>query len=286
MVQVIQCPRCGWQNEPTAIMCGGCGKALPVAASMPGNAFAPGAGYYPPAPMGADYPTVSGLPTQQDLALPAGVAPAPRITGQPASTRKPAVWPGARDQQMYRPKQGAWWHAPLAVVLTLAVLAGLAVGLWGLVVRPSLHSQVDGAIATALGSMVDRFPAITDRELTVVQTFRASESDANVLLQRDVVPNSGLDSATVALRQGQIVVTYATFGQAGTIYTTLQVQGNQLVATHTQVDGIASWVETGDELQFTINQALQQLQTKTPHGFRSVVVNGGQIVVVLNTAGS
>lgn len=288
MVQVIQCPHCGWQNEPAAIMCGGCGRPLPMMGATSGDGRAAGASFAAASPGNAEYPTLSDLPTQEDLPRPAITAAALRSTGAPAAGGKPAVWPGAQEQRTPRSQErrGGWWRGLLAGVLALGLLVGLAAGVWALAVRPTLHAQVDGSIDSGLSSVIGRLPAITDSQLRSGQIFRGSETDANTVLAKDIVPNSGLDSATVSFQQGQVVVTYVALGQQGTISTTLQVQGGQLEATNTQVDGELSWVETGDELQATINRALQHVQAKTPHGFKSVQVDGGQITVVLNSAGS
>lgn len=282
MIEAIQCPHCGWQNEPTAVMCGGCGQLLrtqdPVA---PGGSRQtsswPAARSGSPAGPNADLPTMYNAPA---------ATPAARRTG--AGAPNAPAWPGGPDGRASaatRKKPGRWWRVALALLLTLAVLAAIAAAAWGLIIRPAIHTQVDNAIGGALNSAIASLPSVPEQALLAVGSkVTISQDETNALLQRELPQNTGLVGASVAYQPGVIEMTYSAYGQSGTIDTSLQVQGSQVVATNTQVNGVLGWVESGSELQTTLNQALGQLQNKTPHGFQSVQVSNGQLTVILRTA--
>jgi hypothetical protein len=267
MLQSIRCPQCGWQNEPTAIMCGGCGQPLRTMAEMGGAGRDQLAG----AASASDLPTL--------LDVPPPVAPGARSTGAP--------WPGAQAAAQPRARgRGRFLRGLLALGIALAVLAVIAGGLWSLLIRPALHNQVDTLIGQSFDQAVARVPTFSDEDFRAYgPAFRVSESDINAELQRALPSGSGLDSATVAFRSGALLGTYSAYGTTGTVQTTLQVRGGQLQLAQTQVSGPLGWVETGDELQATLNQGLAQLSSKTPHGFNSVSVGADAITLVLNTAG-
>lgn len=269
MLQSIRCPQCGWQSEPTAIMCGGCGQPLRTLAAMGGAELDPLPGAQPA--------TASDLPTLYDVPPP--VAPSARPTGAP--------WPGTQAAPQPRVRgRGRFMRGLLALAITLAVLAVIAGGFWSFLIRPALHNQVDGLIGRSLNQAVARVPQISDDDLLAGgSTIPVTQSDINAELQRALPSGSGLNSVTVAFRSGVLLGTYSAYGTTGTVQTTLQVQGGQLQVAQTQVSGPLGWVETGDELQATLNQGLAQLSSKTPHGFNSVSVGADTITLVLNTAG-
>jgi hypothetical protein len=267
MLQSIRCPQCGWQNEPTAIMCGGCGQPLRTTAAM-------GVAGSDPLPS-AEPTTASDLPTLYDVPPP--VAASTRHTGAP--------WPGTQAAPQPRARGRGFRRGLLALAITLAVLAVIAGGLWSLLVRPALHSQVDGLIGQSLDQAVARVPQISADDLPALGSIPVTAGDINAELQQALPSGSRLNSVTVLFRSGMVVGTYSAYGTTGTVQTTLQVQGGQLQVAGTQVSGPLGWVETGDELQATLNQGLAQLSSKTPHGFDSVSVGENSITLVLNTTG-
>jgi hypothetical protein len=287
MTQTIQCARCGWQNESTAIMCGGCGqmlRAAPPAVAPTSVAPAPWQpeGRARPASAESDLPTLYDAPTQR--AHPAH--PARPSAGPSARAQQPTVWPGAQAGVVPRRKPGRRWRRVLlALVLALALLASIAAGAWGLAIRPAAHQQVDGTVASALDSAVARVPTIPALALQFGQTSATiSDADVNALVQQQLQQSSGLDSLAVAFQPGAVLVTYSAYGRSGTVRSTLVVRGGSLQAANTQVTGILGWVETGDELQATVNRSLAQLKARTPYGFQSVDVESGKLTVALKTS--
>ncbi len=269
MVQWMRCPHCGWQNEPTAIMCGGCGQPLQATRAI----GAVGGGQAPE----------GDLPTTLDVRPP--MAPAARPTGAPAQP----IAPPASDMAPRRGRVGVGGcvaRGLLVLVITLGVLAGIAASVWGLAIRPTAHARVDGAISRALQQGVARVPPVPPQALRAgLTSFEATESEVNAELRQDLNSGQGLESVSVSFQSGVVVLTYTAYGMTGTIRARPRVQGGALQITQTHVSGPLGWVESGDELQATVNQGLAPLRSKTPYGFKSVSVAGGVIRLALNTSG-
>jgi hypothetical protein len=297
----IRCPRCGWQNEPTALMCGGCGQPLPtpglyVAGGsvgrpaylpppgdpagptrpiLPPNAAAPGRVGYVPL---SDEPTIQDLPrVLPPLASPPGKAPIWPQAGAPLPAPAP---PGRRR------RGSCLGSCLLTFVLLLAALAAGVWGAWAFAIRPALHTSADNAIRSGLRTALANLPALTPEELKVgLTTIPINEDDVNGVLEKRLASAGGLVTAQVAFQSGRVVVQYSALRLPGTISTTLTAQGSRLVATNTQVSGALGQVETGDELQTTLNQVLAELQSKTPYGFSDVQSKDGTLTLRLNATG-
>ncbi|HEV2459219.1 MAG TPA: hypothetical protein VGS80_12745, partial [Ktedonobacterales bacterium] len=125
----VTCARCGWQNEPTARMCGGCGQ--PLRSSLPGE--------------GQPYTSTDTMPYSgeaETLYAPPAVPPdLPQsvVSRPPGGTASSAAWPeaGARSRAGSQATKGLrWWRAPLILLLVLGLLVGTSLGAWALIVRP------------------------------------------------------------------------------------------------------------------------------------------------------
>ncbi|HEX9413510.1 MAG TPA: hypothetical protein VF916_08395 [Ktedonobacterales bacterium] len=190
-------------------------------------------------------------------------------------------WSAPAAQPRARRGMGCLW----AFLLTLVLLSCAVVGGWAAVVRPAIHAQVDRAIGTALDTAVANVPAVPAEALQLVgPTFVVTEADTNAALQHDLPATGKPDELAVSYLPGAVEVRYLARGWRGTIQTTLLVRSGQLVATNTRVSGILAWVETGAELQSTVNQALTQLEAKTPFGFEAVAITTGHLAITLKTA--
>jgi hypothetical protein len=250
-------------------MCGGCGQPLQAT----GTLGAAGGGQTPD----------SDLPTLLDVRPPA--APAGQPLGAPA---RPAAQPanGAAPRRARVGAGGCLARGLLVLVITLGVLAGIAASVWGLAIRPSAHAMVDSAISRTLQQGVARVPPVPPQALRAgLTSFDATESEVDAELRQNLRSGRGLEGVNVSFQSGVVVFSYTLYGMTGAIRARPQVQGGALQVTQTQVDGPLSWVETGDELQATINQGLAPLRSKTPYGFKSVSVADGVILLTLNTSG-
>ena len=119
----IICTRCGWQNDSTARMCGGCGAPLYIA--DPGATSQA----YPVLP---DPPTLTppgsqgpGAYAAQPYVQPA--TPPPMLQMPTPVTAAPAAWPGP-GQAKARAGRGTfrWWIIPLVILVAILVM-GLGV---------------------------------------------------------------------------------------------------------------------------------------------------------------
>ncbi|HEV2238889.1 MAG TPA: hypothetical protein VGR57_19680 [Ktedonobacterales bacterium] len=269
----IQCARCGWHNEATAIMCGGCGQ--PLRASAPS--------YPPPATaQWAQAPaTTPGVPAARRAsgASNAPTWPAPGGWVPPANAA-PAARAAARPRRSGC-LSGCLWT--LAITVTLFAL--LVAGTWGLVVRPAVHAQADSALASGIGALIASVPAIPEQALQFTgPTFTVSEASTNDLLRQAAPAVNGMQTLTARYTPGVARVHYAARGWAGDITMRPLVRGGQIAVEDVHVTGILGWIESGPELQVTLNRQLAALTGKTPHGFASLSVATGQMMVTLKTA--
>jgi hypothetical protein len=248
----IVCQNCGWQNEPTARMCGGCGR--PLRESDPGaTAFVGGAGIglASPAENGAtlahDAPTLAGLETALD-APPLKVA----WPGVAASRGKRAHADGAAA-----PSETPWWRIPLIVGAVLAVLVIALLGTWALGIRPAIHTSLDTQMRTVLDSGV--YAAFTPSSALSSGTYNISASSLNSLVATQLSAGSPVSNVTIAFAHNQVIVTYAFWGSSGQVVSSLGVQNSRAVATGTSVDCPLCLVESGDEMEATFNDALSKI---------------------------
>ena len=85
---------------------------------------------------------------------------------------------------------------------------------------------------------------------------------------------------TAQFRDGAVGVTYSLPITGGSITTKLVVRNGRLVAQDTHVEGLAGWLESGDELQVTLNDALALLPSDDH--FSSVTSRNGTLSVTVS----
>jgi hypothetical protein len=232
----IQCAHCGWLNDPGARMCGGCGR--PLVASVTN------------APMKGGVPADEAItdPELQTVAAPRGratpVAPPPIPTGLRMS-------PVAR--------------VFLILGVVILILACVCAGAWGLVLRPSLHNQVDGAIRAQMDNLADQANAALIDAIPQIQarggTFAGSVSAStlNQQIAASASSQSPVSNTHVSFADDQLKITFDSNNQQNSITTTLGTASGHLVARGTTVTGLIALVESGPELESSINDALSRL---------------------------
>ena len=247
----IVCARCAWQNEPTARMCGGCGAPLRTPEPGAVNAYQPGLtgaasvgapGYYSP-----DAPTTM-TPTPPDLL---GMG----LPGQPQAAGAIGAWPGAVAPVATQTKPRA--DRKRIAIISGAVLAALIVGLfgaWFVIIQPALHRTVDTQLRNALASTVSNVP----RNLPSAQ-YRVSISEVNGTLGQLLPVDAPIKNLQAHASGGEIVFTYSFFGGSGSVTTQPYVSGGRLQVEGTRVDGLLSLVESGDQTQSALDDALNTI---------------------------
>ena len=254
--ETLVCARCGWRNEATARMCGGCGQ--------PSRALDPAAttAVHPVSPDTA-FPSA---PTSYATGKQAAYAPAERPPYAPPSTRTPSRWPDASGSTTPRPASPAsrhprgWARGLIVFLVVLLVLTGGLLGAWALVIRPAVHTAVDSSLRAALDNAVQT----TTADITVVPngqyTLPAAAFDAEI--QRQLPTDSHISDAHLDFIRDGVRVTYRFFGRPGSITTHLAASDGHVVARGTTVEDVLSLVESGDEMEATLNEALGRLPSR------------------------
>ena len=257
----IVCPACGWRNEQTARMCGGCGTLLPSA----------GGGSRPDATVALPAAPVAGIagPLAGDDATTV-YAPATPGYGQPPPyvppTSGPAAW-GAAPRALpagYRAAPGVsvgrTGRRLLVAALLLVVLACGGLGAWSVVARPVLHERVDGALSAALDTAADNLSAsLSALPPGVGGTAEIPAAEVNDLLAQHLPANVPVRDVVLRFANGGVRVHYSLLGRDGAVATQLSIVDGRLVAQDTAVFGPLRLVETGAELQHTLAEALARL---------------------------
>jgi hypothetical protein len=176
---------------------------------------------------------------------------------------------------------GCLWSLAIALALGVA----LVVAAWSLVLRPPIHAQADGALAKGIGALVAGVPPIPEQALQVTGSMvTVSEASTNDALQQAAATTGAQNWLTVRYEPSVVLVHYAVRGNSGDITMQPRVRNGQIEVENVHVTGILGWIESGPELQATLNRELAPLSGKTPHGFASVSVVTGQLTVTLKTA--
>lgn len=283
----IVCPACGWHNEPSARMCGGCGTVLPALAARMGT---PGATVALPSP-----PIAPGSAGDNATTVYVPQAPPAPIYGQPPPyvppASGPAAWTPPTPQTARaggavhgRTVAGRGWRRLLVAVLVLAVLACAGLGAWNAAVRPALHTQVDGALAAALDSAADQMASrLSALPPGVGGTVEIPAGLVNDLIQQRLPADVPVRDVVLQFTNGGVRVHYSLLGRDGTLVTQLASVGGRLVAHDTAVYGPLRSIETGPELQRTLAGALARL----PHNvaISKVRVSGDSLFLTARTTG-
>src|SRR5258706_15765305 len=146
----LMCPHCGWRNEGTARMCGGCGQ--PLRDSSGGQPRPASGSPYGAASYANDAPT----------SLSSGVEAPRNARAGPPGGGNPAAWPGpgnsAGAAQASRSARG-WRRALLIVFVVLLVLAVRRIAAWSGIIRPAVHNAVDTQLRADFARAVHAIPA-------------------------------------------------------------------------------------------------------------------------------
>jgi hypothetical protein len=230
----IICPQCGWRNEPTARMCGGCGQPLHTPIAPP-----------------ADPEAITDPDLRRATPFP-GYAPPGGYADDVARTQ-PAILPEALPARTGVTKRDARARLARNVLLALLVLTIVGALAWASVIRPALHQRVDSLLRTILDTDAATVVAVQPG------TYAITAASLNAYLAEHPIANSPLTDPQVHFTDGKAIVTFHLLGGQGSVSTVLYAVNGRFFATSTVVDGWLSLVESGDELQAAINEALSYL---------------------------
>jgi hypothetical protein len=271
----IICARCGWQNDATARMCGGCGTPLRVADPGATSQADTGAAVWAPRQADALAPdaptTVSPYPAlaadanhPRAYAQPATPPPIPQMPTPVTVASPPMAWPGAvQSKSKPLPGKFRWWVIPVVIFTVIVVLGVLGLGIWGLGIQPSTANSLNSLFPSALNSaFTQENSSLTPDHNRQVQI---SASDLNALI-RAKSPASGpvtnLDAGYVTAPYPGLRLTYnfnvfSTELQDTTAY--FSVENGRLALRGTVVDGSMSLFMSGDQMEQILNAGLGKL---------------------------
>ncbi|HEY7019720.1 MAG TPA: hypothetical protein VH349_01310 [Ktedonobacterales bacterium] len=153
----------------------------------------------------------------------------------------------------------------LILGVVILILACVCAGAWGLVLRPALHNQVDGAMRTQMNNLADQasralieaIPTIQSKGGTLVGSVAAST--LNQQIAASASSQNPVSNTHVSFADGQLKITFDSNNQQNSITTTLGTASGHLVARGTTVTGLIALIESGPELESAINDALSRL---------------------------
>lgn len=264
----IICAHCGWQNDSTARMCGGCGmplRSIDPGATSQDNAGPGGWGPGPGNLVSQDAPTImspgGGNVAAQAYAQPATPPGIPQIPTPVTAASPAAAWPAA-GQAKAKPatRRFRWWIIPVAILIALIVLGFLGLGVWGLGIQPSTANSVNATFPSALNSAFAQVNgSLTPNHNGQVQ-ISAATLDALIKAKS---PSSGpvtaIDFNYITFPRAGFKLTYTfNFFGAEEQDTTaeLSLESGRLAARSTVVDGSMSLFESGDQMEQNLNNAL------------------------------
>lgn len=259
----IICGRCGWRNEGTARMCGGCGQPLRVTGMPVGGALtqavpirsAPAQTSGMPSPTTPQTPPASAYPVASTAPQP------PYFAAQAFAT---PTWPGDGQQggaaARAATKRGRS-RVPTVLLVTLCVLLVATLGAWALVIRPAIHATVDSQLQSALDTAIEQAaPAQANIPPGTRLTITIPASDLNADINSEL-GNLPVKNVQVHFHSdGYVVASYTLLGGDGGIVTQLvPLTGGRVEAVNTNVTGLLSLVESNDEMTRTFDEALGRL---------------------------
>lgn len=249
----IVCAHCGWRNEVTARMCGGCGQPLRVSGAPAAHAALTQAVPIQTAPTQATAVySAADVPPQAPYVAPYAAARAPVWPGDGQSPGGAAAPPAARRSR---------WRVLIALLVTLCVLLAAGLGAWALVLRPALHAAVDGQLQRALDTAIEQAtPAAANIPPGTRLSITISAADVNSDINSELgdVP---VKNVQVHFRAGGYIITrYTLLGRDGGIVTQLvPLADGRVEAVNTTVTGPLKLVESSDEMTSTFDEALGRL---------------------------
>jgi len=158
--------------------------------------------------------------------------------------------------------------------VSIVIVIGLLLS-GGFLARELIHIAVDSQIAL---SMTSSITSITDLSTNGLQSS-VSAGQVNDWITTNRSATSVVDLLSVAFHPNYVLIKYSVFGTTGTVQTGITAQSGKLMLTHTTLDGILGWVETGQEFASTADQALARLNT--PNGVESDVISEGSLTLLL-----
>jgi hypothetical protein len=154
----------------------------------------------------------------------------------------------------------------LILGVVILILACVCAGAWGLIIRPSLHSQVDSSIRAQMNALADQARVkLVEEGIPLIRAHGGSfvgsvSADAlNQQIKASESQQSAVSNTHVSFADGQIKITFDSNNQQNSVSTILATSSGRLVARGTTITGLIATIESGPELESAINDALSRL---------------------------
>lgn len=173
-------------------------------------------------------------------------------------------------------------RALLAFAIAALLLVVLAACGWSAFLRPALHAAVDQRLRVGLVEQLDNIPVVPagmppiTRTITDTQLNRQASTDNNQNNQGD------MKDIRIHFLPGEVLMTFRFWGSPGSISTHIVARSGRLYLENTQVEGWLAQIETGAELQDTLNVSLEHVPAQDY--VDSVVVGNGTLTLTLRHA--
>lgn len=274
----VRCLQCGWQNDAGDRICGGCGHALNQSGASFGTPpdYTPtiaSSGAVPPPPLSQDTRTA----TWAAPAYPQQFAPGTSTVGVPSRAAPP--YASATSARPHATRRGCAGRTGITLAIAALLLFVLVACGWAALLRPALHTAVDQRLRSGLTAEIDKVPAIPAGYPPITRSI----SDTEFNRQAGTPNNQGdLKDVRIHFLPGEVTMTYMLWGSPGKISAHVVAVNGRVFVQNTQVAGWLAQIETGDELQDTLNQSLAHLPAQDY--VDSIIVGNGTLTMTLRHA--
>jgi hypothetical protein len=281
----VRCVQCGWQNEPSDRMCGGCGQPLFHAGSTFGSSPDPAptlasSRVVAPPPLSPVSPetrtaawSVQGYPQQFS----------PQTSTVAATPLRAAPQFGSATVSQSQTKGGSCLARALIALAVAAVLSVVMMACgWAAVLRPALHRSLDQQLRSGLAAQVDKIPVIPVGYAPITQTITDAEFNQQARAGNPQNDQGDMKDIRIHFLPGEVTMTYLLWGSPGKISTHIVAIRGRLLVQNTKVEGSLAQIETGDELEDALNSSLARLPAQDY--VESIIVRNGKLTITIRRA--
>ena len=226
------------------------------------------------------------------LQIPQGQQPPQQMWLQPQSAPQPSSYQASKSEpgtfsnpQDTRPRRRASGRGCLARSLIIfVVLLVLIVGGWFFAVRPYLNNmaqtKLDGVLTDAVNNIPPPLSQLPPGPVSI------PEKALNNLLVLQSAPNDVVKNPEIHITSTLARLNFQVFGFPCAVTGVPQANSGHLTLTNVNIEGIAAFVLTPDEIMTLVNRHLADAQTKLNHSIDSVQLKDQEVDLVLGPPGS
>ena len=273
----MNCTTCNMPLEPNARFCRNCGTPVSIAATNN-----PGANPAPPyrstdmneSPTLLARPQIGQQPPQQ---MP--LQPQPQPSYYQPTRVEPANFPNAQDGRPRRRRGGCLIRS----LITFIVLLVLIVGGWFFGLQPYLnkmaHTKLDETLTDAVNNIPPPLSQLPPGPVSI------PEKALNNLLVLQSAPNDVVKNPEIHITSTLARLNFQVYGFPCAVTGVPQANSGHLTLTNVNVEGIAAFILTPDEITTLVNKHLADAQTKLNHSIDSVQLKDQEVDLVLGPPG-